>query len=493
LRKPNKELFSVGTIKNFKEINMIWEWDNFQEIISKFPITFETNEILPDKINKVRFERVTNFRIHMIIDSPPTSLPRAKKRVPNEVYRNDNKVTFTSPLGSGLIRNIAHKSSHTSYGDSGNDKSINVYAIDSIEFSLAHSKKSAYVVEDLANVPTNYLWPSAASDKSTTSNTRTFPGNPPIIFKTEQGRLNTHRTAMQIDVDGTKLIIGEIVELDNNVKDPGYITYIEYKDEPLRNQIRDCMSYAFGLPLVYFGYSEYDEKGKLTAFKALSPATVNGRAWDIPSLPPAPITQQNGTTNLLDIDLFQNITTRLLKSIYLYNISVLLWRLWYAESAPYFMRPAYFGALIEGFQKVYIKSNDAVSRTIVEKSEYSKVKKTLLRYLNRLKVGEAEKSLFLNNIHSGNCTSHRVVSERFYLNLGLEIGSLENNAWSKRNDAAHGNVIHEDDQINFIRETKILRAMLHRIILKVTDGSPYYFDYYTYGRPIRLISESIQE
>jgi hypothetical protein len=53
--------------------------------------------------------------------------------------------------------------------------------------------------------------------------------------------------------------------------------------------------------------------------------------------------------------------------------------------------------------------------------------------------------------------------------------------------------VESDDYISLIRELKILKIILHRVLLQIVDGSDYYLDYYSLGNPIRRIRECIPD
>lgn len=469
-----------------------WKWDSFQDIISQSDIELEADEILPTEISKVTFERLEDYQLHMHVESPPNEIDTRKNLRLGEFYKNDKQLTFSSPISKGIISGVIHINSITNFPSSGNATTINTYVISAIEINISSKKENSYIVENIANLPKQYIWPHISTYEETSIAKRTFRGEPSMIFSLDEKKTQVRRSSLRINLETTSLVLEEINSLPNKVQNPGYIIYQNSAEEKFREIVRDCISYAFGIPLIYFGHSEYNSNGKLVRLRAVSPHTVNGRAWKIKSTPPAPITEQEGVTNMLSAELIQEIVLGLLKNRDKYTLSTLTWRLWYAEAAPYFMRPAYYGALIEGLQKSYIAENTVISGSIVDKSKYLKVRKTLLRYLRKIKLDVNDEKLISDKINNGNSAPQKLLSKRFYESLGLTIGDLESRAWNKRNDAAHGNNIPEEDILQFIRETYILRIMLNRIFLKITKGSNQYIDSYSYGHAIRLIAESIE-
>jgi hypothetical protein len=49
----------------------------------------------------------------------------------------------------------------------------------------------------------------------------------------------------------------------------------------------------------------------------------------------------------------------------------------------------------------------------------------------------------------------------------------------------------DEDPIAIIRETKLLKLIFHRILLKITNGSDTYRDYYSLKFPIRKLEDPV--
>jgi hypothetical protein len=243
---------------------------------------------------------------------------------------------------------------------------------------------------------------------------------------------------------------------------------------------------------VYFGSCLYKKDSELIGLEVVSPRTIDGRVWTIPPRPFAPIT--TALPNELDIERLQSLAQSFFENYETLNLRNFIFRLWYAEVSPYYMRPAYYGSMIESIQKQETeKAESKISHTIISKSDYRKVIKTLSRYLQKREIPITAKELLQKKLENGNSAPQRVIAERFYSALGLELGDIENAAWAKRNDAAHGNELAPGSEIDQIRSTKILRVILARIVLKLLNGSDKYIDYFTLGHPIRNLDASIPE
>lgn len=75
--------------------------------------------------------------------------------------------------------------------------------------------------------------------------------------------------------------------------------------------------------------------------------------------------------------------------------------------------------------------------------------------------------------------------------IGITLGLVETVAWKRRNQAAHGSEIDIDSVIPTIMETKLLKIILHRIVLKITGAGDRYYDDYTIGHAIREVTEPV--
>jgi hypothetical protein len=75
--------------------------------------------------------------------------------------------------------------------------------------------------------------------------------------------------------------------------------------------------------------------------------------------------------------------------------------------------------------------------------------------------------------------------------IGITLGQVEAAAWKRRNVAAHGGEVDLDSVIPTIMETKLLKIILHRIVLKITGASDRYYDDYTVGHAIRNVTEPV--
>jgi hypothetical protein len=471
----------------------IWNNDPVKNFAQKYMVQLGQSDDLPKTISGFELSRDDNFKLTLKVGSSATDSPKMKEMPLGHVYISNNTVELKGGLGSGLIDGVSLQHVHTELSPHNRDTATTSrYSINRVEYKFS-DKPINFTLDRIANLPSHYHWPDGFKEEKSSKYKRTFTGEPPITIEVDSpGLTNLSSSCARLSLGGHTVLIGTMESEEiSKAKNPGYIFYTGSPDRATREAIRNSLAFAFGVPLVHFGSCFYTDSGNLIAFEALTPMTMGDRAWSIPSQPFAPITSDHYNLDISKLEIlarafFDNYDKHCLRNF--------LFRLWYAESSPYFMKPAYYGSMIETIQKRQIKNTAlSISHTILPVNDYKKIKKTLTKFLQKQKVDANLTRLLQYKIDNGNDASQRVIADRFYTVLGLPLGRFENTAWNKRNDAAHGNEIISGGEIDLIRQTKILRVVLARIILKLISGSEYYIDYYTYDHPVRNLDEAIPE
>jgi hypothetical protein len=81
--------------------------------------------------------------------------------------------------------------------------------------------------------------------------------------------------------------------------------------------------------------------------------------------------------------------------------------------------------------------------------------------------------------------------EAILKNIRVPLGADESHAWNRRNDAAHGIAIEDSEELDVIRDIKLLKVMFHRMLLRIINGADSYHDYATPGFPIRELADPV--
>lgn len=469
----------------------IWKWDPFEELLSKAQLRVNENEFNLPNDATLSLKRDSDYKINLHTTGAARQSKLAKMQPLGTIYRDDSQMLLHSHLGNISLHSVHHTHSNTSI--SRQSTTTDTFSIEKICFTSNSDRLPAFTIEHVANLPDHYIWPDINHHSSKTQNLLKFEALPDLEISSGASSKSASCSCLHIRINDDDVIIGK----ENNapeIQNAGFIFYRGQPPEELRRSIRDAVSFAFGVPIIHFGHTSFTLSGSIISLEAITPHTMGGRAWKSSGLPPAPITSMNGRSNQLDKPLLQRIVQGFVSNSGKYNIAQIPWRLWYAEAAAYFMKPAYFGALIEGIQKAYLDDNtNKIDRTIVSKATFKRHRKTIENYIKKVCNDELEIKLLTDKLNNSNVAPQKILASRFFSHLGLSLGALENDAWNNRNDAAHGNSIAEDNLINYMRDTKILRIILNRIILHLTDASDFYIDGYTIGHAVRLLPDHIPE
>jgi hypothetical protein len=178
-----------------------------------------------------------------------------------------------------------------------------------------------------------------------------------------------------------------------------------------------------------------------------------------------------------------------------YDLQHVSWLYWHAVISPIHLRGVCFGAVLEYIQSKYIAENSISFKTgLVDKKIWKDISKPLFRVINEAEnLTDEERKVLNNKIGNLNITPQSILTDRFFSTLNLNLGEKEKSAYSRRNDAAHGNKTPNDDYISLIRENKILHVLCNRVLIKILSLSGVYVDFYTVEHPIRYISDYIED
>ncbi|GGK24623.1 hypothetical protein SAMN04490189_3970 [Pseudomonas koreensis] len=477
---------------------LFWEWERLESYVEKnfFRISDPGKLLAP--IRSVKIWRDHNLRLFMETKSAQHLKNREQEYPPGTVRMNEDAVEFISPGGATAraygvdIRNTKSHSNH----QHGTHETTQTCSLHNFETVTSRTGTVSYIFDWVANIDKGYyIWPDIAKDSMQEISTRTFGyGDEAVTLTTTSTDESGSRNCLDLNIGGFRAILGSTKPETGreNVK-PGYILYIGDPDEETRKRIRDSLSFALGFPIVYLGCAKYSEKQELLSFKAINAYSMDGRAFNVAVMPPAPISTPVGS-NMLDKGKLEKVATSFFANYNNYSLSSLNWVYWHAVTAPAHMAAAYFGAIIETIQKKYIDGEGAkFNNLIIPKREYHVLKTAIFEAIKDCDLTPEIRKVFHDKISNGNTISLKVRSQRFFEHINLSMGDAEVNAWQRRNDAAHGNELVDGDYISLIKDTKLLKLTLHRIILKITGASSEYYDYYSLNFPIRSIQSGVTE
>jgi hypothetical protein len=241
--------------------------------------------------------------------------------------------------------------------------------------------------------------------------------------------------------------------------------------------------------LVYLGCSIFDADWNTIRFKSVSAYSIGKRVFDLPVMPPAPLgfTYQREITSAC--------VSRMVNGIYCQydslKVGTLCWAYWHALCATMHIAAAHFGAAIEALIRNFVeaRSTEFETKLVPDHDEWRSLCKEIQQVITRLAVPDETKRILISKLGSLNETPRSVLMNRALDGLDIQLSEAERHAWRRRDYAAHGIEIKEEDQLKVIQQTKLLQRMFHRLFLKVTDGSDIYNDYCSLGFPIRKLSD----
>lgn len=388
-----------------------------------------------------------------------------------------------------VISHVIHKGYRSKTTDNGGQETVDTYFAHTATVSFADRDEPRYVIEWVDNIIASYIFNSnIAFDTTKTTFTKVGRSEELVINSKSNG--GGSQNALHVNIDGVDVYV---VSTENKAKNrfrSGMIIYASYPSSDVRDKIRNCISFVFGLPIVFLGYTAYDKNWNATEMKAVGASSFDGNASRIVMQPPYPINSREGR-NVLDGEKFSSIVNTLYQVYDTIKFNDVYWTYWHAVCAPAHSAAVNFGGTIEQLQRNAKSIIPPIKSKVVEDDVWSAVKKALIDQINCLDIPETEKKILKNKASGVNQAPAGLVFKRTNDALGLKISDIEIEAWKHRNMAAHGGM--HDDYDETILSGKILRLLFHRLLAGIAHCSDEYVDYYTLGFPGRILKDPISE
>jgi len=367
--------------------------------------------------------------------------------------------------------------------------------VHSLTARLRNDVTPTYTIDWLENLDRgSVVWMGAlTSDKQETVDTRTIGCGPGAIELSghDLTRSTMNSSALSMDINGVQLYLYVCdTEFAKGCKKPGYIFYLGTPADAVRQKIREVLSFCLGNYLVYLGSTTLCKESEIVTFSAVSPPSI-GRVSELLVRPPAPLGIKYQQVGQVD----QQTVSRMANAVYAHydelRFGAFSWAYWHAICAPPHMAAAHFGSAIEALQDAYVESHRATFETklITDKAKWKSLRSAFLTAIADADLDPSVSKILTNKASNLNQTPKSVISEKLLAEIGITLSPLENAAWKRRHMAAHGGKLDHDSAIPTIRETKLLKIILHRIVLKITGASDFYYDDYSIGHCIRKLTE----
>lgn len=474
-----------------------WEWESFDKFLNSTSFTVVDGGPLRVPIRSFSITRNEKLKLIMETRAAQSATTNATVYPLGTVRVNTEAVTLSNDMGmevvAGGVRPRSWKMS--SHGDPAPGELREESSIHSLKGIISPLRDTKYVIDWLANVDDSFFWPDITDDETEITKSRALcGGNNGPVLKSAQKDTGASRNCVKISVDGCELYLCTAKStITKGISKPGFILYTGTPSDDFRDKIRRCLSFSLGTYFVYLGCSSFCDNWSLTSFEAVSAYSVGGKAFELPPLPPAPLGMHYERE--IDRDLLSRIVNSLYSHYDALGFGRLSWAYWHAVCATPHIAAVHFGAAVETLQRRYLRANRGVLKTKpLEGEEWERMKASVESAISRLTVGDNAKAIDVkaimrNKLNELNTMPESLKTECLLKLLQLELGDREKRAWTRRNVAAHGSETEED--VDLIRDIKILRLRFHRMLLSITKASDLYYDYFSLGHPIRKLTEPI--
>ncbi|MFC4298382.1 hypothetical protein ACFO0J_10055 [Castellaniella hirudinis] len=471
-----------------------WDWEIFNTVVTADMYTVSDCGPVFGPVMDFKIERDTDLNLILTTTSSTNSTSTAIKRMAGEVYQADAKVELISHTGNHAVALGVDPYKHIkTWGDRREQGStVEQSSINSLEWTSHNAVAPAYIIDWVGNMA-SFIWPDSDNIFKEGEERRTLKSaRKEIIFSTPIDSDQYSRSCTHLIIDDIEIFVGASRTKPDHVKNPGFILYIGTPNEETRGKIRNCLSFFLGNYLLYLGNTKFDSEWRPVKFLAKSGPALAKEVDNLRGYPPAPLHLK--AENAISANLLEEMVSSLYKIYDTYELQSAFWGYWHAMAAPLHMKAVHFGAAIESLQSKFLKNTPAVRRSIIDNANiWTTLQKKISATITATDLHEDAKKILINKVINLNSAPQSVMTERFFSALDLEIGTLEKSVWKNRNRAAHGGTTTGNDVISTIRENKVLRIMMCRILLALGGATDLYYDYYTLGRPRRLLAKSIPD
>ncbi len=418
------------------------------------------------------------------IVQPPTGTVRFNKDLVKLAEIGGNEATLTGIQSFNVT---------ISHGHSQQSALRECARIHELTVTLDDPGKAAYTIEWLENLPLSpFIWPDSITTITETSVTCSIALlNGGLTLSNSSSGHNSSQNAAKLTVAGQTLFVCAQSTQGSDAIKRGSIVYIGTPDDLIRKKIRNALSFALGFYLVELGHTLYDQDWHIVAATSRSAYSLAKRTFDPSPMPLAHLSSRSFQHDLGHTKLTQMVDA-LVANYDQLDLGNLSWAYWHAGTATVHIAPAHFGAAIEALQEAYCKSHPNIGKTkILPTAQWKGLRETINGVIEAALINEDNKGALKEKLQDINRPPQRVILKSVLEAMGIELGAAENEAWKRRNDAAHGTPIPEGEELAAIRDMKLLRGLFNRMLLRMTNAADNYVDYVTPGHAIRYLQDPV--
>ena len=351
---------------------------------------------------------------------------------------------------------------------------------------------ATYAIDWLENLPLlGFVWPNHSNVEIDLGSNEGITLGAGIIIKRKNGRSRLSRNVAKLTVEGCAFYVCAL-HSDGHPRaiKPGCIVFDGTPDDAFRTKVRTALSLALGLYLVYLGTTNYDNNWRIVSALAQSAYSIERRAFEMRPELPAPLgTRFVNAVNPAELTRAISAFVRDFESLDLANLN---WAYWHACVATPHIAPVHFGAAIEALQNAYIKSHPGeIEETLVPRSVWRQLRKNMAAAIDdEAGISAQAKGALKFKLKGLNAVDQRTRLKAMMAAIRLGLGRDEDAAWQRRNKAAHGTPVPEDQQLAAIRDAKLLKGLFCRLLLRITNAADQYIDYTSACFPYRDLAEA---
>lgn len=473
----------------------VWQREYFEDYVNfrNFDVVDPGPLLAP--ISEFKIAR--NEKLELILETLVTGRadPMRMPSYPAGMVRiNNDNVELAGHAGMRCtLHGIVPFSQNSSWKANGIEQTTERAKIHGLTASINNDIAGAYTIDWLENLDTSGIWiGSSVKDEQETVDMRIIGREDGFKLETSTNTRETvSSTALEMIIGGVRLFLcGSGKDFKNGYERPGYILYIDCPDGVTRKRVRDVLSFCLGNFLVYLGSTTLSSDAQIVGFRAVSPPRI-GQITEADSQPPAPLGEK------YQHEVNQQTLGRMANALYSHydelEFESLSWAYWHARCAPVHMAAAHYGAALEALQSAYMKAHPTkFERVLIDDVLWKPLKQKLLAALADSGVAPDIREILANKVKSNlNQTPTGALWSKLFTETGIILGDAETTAWKRRNLAAHGGAVNDETAIPTIRETKLLKIILHRMILKIAGASDRYYDDYTIGHAVRNLADFV--
>jgi len=303
-----------------------------------------------------------------------------------------------------------------------------------------------------------------------------------------------------VDGKNWSLVVGNVTEKIAAAKClSGFIEFSDINNclpsENTKQIILASLSFTIGRQVVSAGSTSLAEGGERVSYTVKKVCLLGQEnAYKQPSMPPTPLDSPL-QQNFVDENKVSSIVNAVAAKMKDLNMQYPLFLLWLGQVSLLEVRAAHLGAAIESLRDSYYN----LETTLLPKNVWkTAIKEPLLKTFDDVtaNLDEATKksveiNILRNKLGNLNDKSSNMKYDEFFDLISLKIGKVEKAALKERNRPAHGSPYSSEQYPGLAMTTNALYTLFNRIVLKLTNAADCYFDYSTYGYPVRDIDHPL--